>query len=141
MTEEAQKATQEIQIKSPSGIGKIEWFDLTVDDASRIKDFYCSVIGWSSTELDVGSYSDYNINLPDTTNTIAGICHARGFNASLPPQWLAYVRVCSIEDSIEKCEKLGGEVVDGPRRMGNNNFCVIKDPAGAVLALLSETRK
>ena len=141
MTEEEQKATQEANEKDTTNIGKIEWFDLTVENASIIKDFYCSVIGWSSTELDIGTYSDYNINLPDTASTIAGICHARGFNASLPPQWLAYVRVESVEESVAKCKKLGGEVVDGPRRMGSKHFCVIKDPAGAVLALMSEQQK
>ncbi|MDD9894621.1 MAG: VOC family protein [Gammaproteobacteria bacterium] len=137
MTEENQQTEQEAQDETPNNIGKIEWFDLTVDDASRVKDFYCSVVGWSSTEHDMGSYSDYNINLPDTTNSIAGICHARGGNANLPPQWLAYVRVASVQESAEKCEKLGGKVVDGPRRLGNMRFCVIQDPAGAVLALMS----
>ena len=111
---------------------------MTVDDASRVKDFYCSVVGWSSSEQDMGSYSDYNINLPNSTNPIAGICHARGSSASLPAQWLAYVKVVSVEESAEKCEKLGGKVIDGPKRLGTMQFCVIQDPAGAVLALLSE---
>ena len=124
--------------KSTSEIGKIEWLDLTVDEANRIRDFYCSVVGWSSSEQDMGSYSDYNINLPGSTKTIAGVCHARGTNANLPAQWLMYVRVADVSESIEKCEKLGGEIVDGPRRMGKQRFCVVKDPAGAVLGLLSD---
>jgi len=49
-----------------------------------------------------------------------------------------YVRVTDVSESIERCEKLGGKIVDGPRRMGNQRFCVIKDPAGAVLGLLSD---
>ena len=135
MSEETEEQEKE---NSPSKIGKIEWIDLTVDEASRMRDFYCSVVGWSSTEEDMGSYSDYNINLPGTTNNIAGVCHARGPNANLPAQWLIYVRVNSVSDSIEKCERLGGSIIDGPRRMGNQRFCVIKDPAGAVMALLSD---
>ena len=132
--ENEQKDTDE----STSEIGKIEWLDLTVNEASRIRDFYCSGVGWSSSEQDMGSYSDYNINLPGTTKTVAGVCHARGPNANLPAQWLMYVRVADVAKSIEKCEKLGGEVIDGPRRMGNQRFCVIKDPSGAVLGLLSD---
>ena len=120
-------------------IGKIEWLDLTVDEASRTKDFYCSVVGWSSSEQDMGSYSDYNVNLPGTTNTVAGICHARGASVNLPAQWLMYVRVADVSQSIERCEKLGGKLVDGPKRLGNQRFCVIEDPAGAVLGLLSNT--
>ena len=124
--------------KPLSNIGRIEWIDLTVDDASRVKDFYCSVIGWSSAEVDMGSYSDFCINLPGSNDTVAGVCHARGGNANLPSQWLVYVRVVSVAESANQCEKRGGKVLDGPRRMGGSNFCVIQDPAGAVLALISD---
>ena len=136
MSEDAEEHQNE---NAPTDIGKIEWIDLTVGEASRMRDFYCSVVGWSSTEEDMGSYSDYNINLPGTTSSIAGVCHARGPNVNLPAQWLLYVRVKSIAESIGKCEKLGGSIIDGPRRMGNQQFCVIQDPAGAVLALLSDS--
>ena len=40
-------------------IGRIEWMDLNVVEASQIKDFYCAVVGWSSSEVDMGSYSDF----------------------------------------------------------------------------------
>jgi uncharacterized protein len=83
-------------------------------------------------------YSDFNINLPGTQNTVAGVCHARGGNANLPSQWLIYVRVESVVESASQCKKLGGKVLDGPRRMGGSHFCVIQDPAGAVMALLSD---
>ena len=119
-------------------IGRIEWMDLNVVEASQIKDFYCSVVGWSSSEVDMGSYSDFNINLPGTNATVAGICHERGSNANLPSQWLIYVRVANIKESIAKCEKLGGKLLNGPQRIAGSNFCVIQDPAGAILALMSE---
>ena len=119
-------------------IGRIEWMDLSVVDASRVKDFYCAVVGWDSSEVDMGSYSDFNINLPGTHNTVAGLCHARGNNENLPSQWLIYVRVENVKESVTKCEKLGGKVLTGPRRMAGTNFCVIQDPAGAVLALMSD---
>ena len=118
-------------------IGQIEWLDLTVNDASRVKNFYSSVVGWKSDDVDMGSYSDYSIQTTEGRDTVAGICHARGPNANLPSQWLVYVRVASVQESADTCKRLGGEVLDGPRRMGGSNFCVIKDPEGAVMALLS----
>lgn len=141
MVDETENTAEESEVvveEKPSNIGRIEWMDLTVDDASHVRNFYTSVVGWSSSEVDMGSYSDFNINLPDTQDTIAGVCHSRGSNANIPSQWLIYVRVESVADSAEKCKKLGGEVLDGPRRMGGSHFCVIKDPAGAVMALLSD---
>ncbi len=119
-------------------IGKIEWCDLTVNDAERIKDFYCDVVGWDSAAVSMGEYNDFNINLPDTNDTVAGICHARGSNNKLPAQWLMYVRVKDVSASAAKCHEAGGKVLDGPRAMGSSQFCVIQDPEGAVLALISE---
>ena len=125
--------------KADSGakIGVIEWCDLTVDAAETVKDFYCGVVGWESSAASMGDYDDFNINLPQTGNTIAGICHARGGNSNLPAQWLMYVRVGDADASATRCEELGGRVLDGPRSMGSGRFCVIQDPAGAVLALVS----
>ena len=124
--------------KKPTNIGRIEWFDLTVEDASHLRNFYKSVVGWTSSDVPMGSYDDFNMNVPGTQDTVAGVCHARGMNRNLPTQWLIYVRVASVEESAEKCTKLGGKVLDGPRRMGGSNFCVIQDPAGAVMALMSD---
>ena len=138
MSEVSDESGSEDKTVEASNIGRVEWIDLSVDDASRIKDFYCAIVGWSSTEVEMGSYNDFNINLPGTQDTIAGICHARGSNANLPSQWLIYVRVESVKASAAQCEKLGGKILDGPRRMGGSDFCVIEDPAGAVMALMSD---
>ena len=128
----------ETQGEKPANIGRIEWLDLTVEDASRIKDFYCAVVGWNSSEVDMGAYSDFNINLPGGFDTVAGICHARGSNENLPSQWLFYVRVADVKASAETCVQKGGKILDGPRRMAGSNFCVIQDPAGAMMALMSD---
>lgn len=122
---------------SPSDIGKIEWLDLTVDNATRVKDFYAKVVGWTPEDVSMGSYDDFNMNLPNSNTTVAGVCHARGSNANLPAQWLVYVRVADVDESAKACEARGGKVLEGPRRMGSNNFAVIEDPAGAVMALIS----
>ncbi|HBW82550.1 MAG: glyoxalase [Gammaproteobacteria bacterium] len=121
-----------------SNIGRIEWVDLTVGDAARNKNFYCKVIGWKSTDVEMGTYSDFNLELPGTGKTIAGICHARGMNTGMPAQWLMYVRVADVAASAAEAERQKGKVLDGPRRMGGSNFCVIQDPDGAVMALISD---
>ena len=116
-------------------IGSIVWQDLTVPNAPEVRDFYCQVVGWTYTDHDMAEYNDFNINLPGTAETVAGICHARGANANVPPQWLVYISVADVAESARRCEELGGKVIDGPRSMGGATFCVIQDPAGAVAAL------
>ena len=116
--------------------GSVVWTDLTVPDAGRVRDFYMRVVGWTSDEISMGEYSDY-VMISSTGDGVAGVCHARGQNVNVPPQWLMYVTVKDLDKSVAECTLLGGEVVDGPRAMSGGRFCVIKDPAGAVCALYS----
>lgn len=115
--------------------GTIVWTDLTVPNAEEIRDFYKSVVGWESGAVDMGDYSDFCMTPPGDDKPAVGICHARGPNANLPPQWLVYIFVDSVSASVERCVELGGKIIDGPRKMGNDVFCVIQDPAGAVAGL------
>lgn len=117
-------------------IGSIAWHDLTVPDAAAVRDFYSAVVGLSSERVSQGDYDDFNMNRSDTGETVAGICHTRGANANVPPQWLLYFIVEDIDASVKKCLELGGKVVDDRRSPGGgHNMCVIQDPAGAVAAL------
>ncbi len=117
--------------------GIVAWADLTIAGADQIRDFYHAVVGWDPLPIRMGSYNDYQMNAPGTDQPVAGICHARGVNADLPPQWLLYVTVPDIGAAIAACTGRGGSVITGPREMGAyGRFCVIRDPVGAVLALL-----
>lgn len=116
-------------------VGTIIWRDLTVADAESIRDFYAKVVGWQPEPVSMGSYHDFTMLPPDSNEPAAGICHARGGNADLPPLWLIYIVVDDIDDSIDQCVKLGGSVVVPPRGMMGGRFCVIRDPAGAVCGL------
>jgi len=116
-------------------IGTIGWRDLTVDNAEEIRDFYQSIVGWQMKPEEMGGYNDYHLIPPGTQESVAGICHARGANADLPPQWLIYFIVDDVERSASRCRDLGGEVLVEPRGLAGGRFCVIRDPAGAVCAL------
>lgn len=116
-------------------VGTIGWMDLTVDNAEEVRDFYASVVGWKASDVEMGGYRDFMMSLPDGTPE-AGICHARGENAALPPQWLIYIIVADLDASLEECKARGGELIAGPRQYGEDGrYAVIRDPAGAPAAL------
>jgi predicted enzyme related to lactoylglutathione lyase len=117
-------------------IGSVVWRDLTVPDAAGVRDFYASVVGWEMRPHPMGEYDDYDVRSPESGDVVAGVCHARGENAKIPAQWLVYVVVASVEQSARRAAELGGAVLDGPRPLGKSAFCVIRDPAGAVLGLI-----
>lgn len=87
-----------------------------MEDAAGIRDSYRQVVGWRE-------------------DPIAGVCHARGSNADLPPAWLVYWVVADLDASVEAVAEMGGEVVVAPRPLSGGSYSVIRDPAGAVSAL------
>ena len=121
---------------SGPSFGKVVWHDLTVPDAKGVAAFYEHVVGWTPSDHDMGDYVDY-VMQDAKGSGVAGVCHARGTNANVPPQWLLYVQVPCVETAAAQARAHGGAVIDGPREMGGHKFCVVRDPAGAVLALLS----
>ena len=121
---------------SKAAVGSIVWTDLTVPDADRVRDFYAGVVGWKVQPVEMGGYSDYCMNETATGKTVAGVCHARGVNAKVPPAWIVYIVVENLAESLKRVRELGGEVIDGPRTMGSNTFAAIRDPAGAVCGLI-----
>ena len=124
-------------VSSQEQPGAIVWTDLTVPEAEGLREFYTQVVGWRSEGCDMGGYEDFVMIPAGASDGVAGVCHARGPNADMPAQWLIYVRVADLEASAKRCRSLGGEVLVGPRSLGaSGEMIVIKDPAGAVMALL-----
>ena len=120
--------------KSP--VGAVTWFDLTVEKADEIRDFYSAVIGWKASHVTMGDYEDYSMNSPGSGDPMAGVCYARGGNEHLPPVWMIYVNVADIEASTEQTVALGGKLLGDIRSMsGHGRYCAIEDPAGAVMTL------
>jgi len=121
--------------ENESSLGKVGWTDLTVPDATSVRDFYSSVVGWTSQGLDMGGYEDFVMMPNGSEDGVAGICHARGVNADLPPVWLVYITVADVAEAMRKVEELGGTILRAPSEPGPGTFAVIRDPAGAVCAL------
>lgn len=111
--------------------GTVVHLDLTVPDADAVRDFYAEVVGWTPEPLG----DDWMMVAPDGTPA-AGLCHAVGENADLPPVWLAYIAVADLGASLAATTARGGTVVAGPKGEGPGSYAVVRDPAGAVLALM-----
>jgi predicted enzyme related to lactoylglutathione lyase len=115
--------------------GKIGWIDITVDDASGLRDFYENVVGLAPEPVSMGDYDDFNMTVAASGEPVCGICHARGGNGDLPGGWLVYFVVDDVEASAAACAARGGKVLVEPRGLAGGRFCVIEDPSGATAAL------
>lgn len=117
-------------------LGSIGWRDLTVppQQTAAVRDFYTEVVGWKVHEVEMDGYADYAM-LDANGAPVAGVCHAQGPNASMPPQWLLYVHIADLDASIAKALASGGRLVVPERTMGQARFAVVADPAGAMIGL------
>ncbi len=123
---------------NPKKVGTILWHDLTVDNATGIGQFYQQVAGWQASPVDMNGYQDYAMQTPKG-ETVAGVCHKRGPNSSLPSQWLMYIGVEDLDASLQACEKLGGKRLSEIKQFSETQrYAIIEDPAGAVCALFEE---
>lgn len=123
-----------------SPVGRIAWLDLTVRDAAATQEFYRHVVGWSlqpvEMEEDGQQYVDYNL-LRDDGTPAAGVCHARGMNADLPPVWMLYLPVGDLAESLRRVQEEGGTIVKALQGVdGVYVYAAIQDPAGVYLALM-----
>ena len=121
-----------------SKFGCISWVDLSVSDASAACDFYSQVIGWSAQEVEMrdgeNRYADYEM-LDRNGKAAAGICHARGVNADIPPVWMLYLPVGDLSESVRVAKQEGGRIIS--EKDGNHAQAVIEDPVGACFAIVA----
>ncbi|MEO1244222.1 MAG: VOC family protein [Pseudomonadota bacterium] len=114
----------------PTVQGQQMWRDLTVDDAATVRTFYELVLGWSGQGADMGGYEDFHM-LDAEGQVAAGVCHARGGNADLPPVWLPYFAVDSAEGAMRRAEEAGGRAVSALKQHDRYRYIALEDPAGA----------
>lgn len=122
-----------------SPLRTVGWIDLTVDEATSVKDFYRSVIGWEESAVDMGTYDDFCLHAEPGGEPIVGICHRQGQNSNIPPVWLVYFMVDQLDAALARCQESGGSVLAPIRDMGVGKMAIIRDPAGAVCALYEST--
>ena len=115
-----------------SNQGRVGWVDLTVDRADTVRDFYSAVLGWEAEGLEMGGYDDYVMTPSGSDEPAAGVCHRKGANADLPPQWIVYFTVDDVEAAVQAALRRGGTLV---RQQTDASFALIRDPAGAIFAL------
>lgn len=120
-----------------SEIGQIAWCDLTVSNATEVRDFYAQVVGWQVNPVSMGDYQDYSMQ-DGSGEDVTGVCHAKGPNADMPAQWILYFKVADLDASLKQVSALGGKQLTQIKHFGESRYTVIEDPAGAVCAIYQE---
>jgi uncharacterized protein len=118
--------------------GTFCWVELMTRDAAKARAFYSKLIGWKTSEMDMGPAGTYTMWTPEgQEESVGGMMEMndRQFEG-IPPHWMPYIAVDDIHATAGKVEALGGSIkVPVMPIPGIGYFCVIEDPTGAVISL------
>jgi predicted enzyme related to lactoylglutathione lyase len=112
------------------------WVQLLSRDAKKAADFYRAVGGYDVLENNAGKgASDYV--LASEGYARATVRTIPGGHEKVQPNWLPFVRVKNIGESLALAKQLGGSVPFPPKpEMFDGKVAVIADPTGAVIGLM-----
>lgn len=80
-------------------------------------------------------YNDYAM-MSSPENAVSGVCTKRGMNKGIPSQWIMYISVENVAESLHKALKMGGKSIhEIKNKVGNLQFAIVEDPTGAVFGL------
>lgn len=115
--------------------GAFSWNELMTSDIQGAKSFYSKLFNWTLKDMDMDM--PYTIAKAGEQE-IAGLMPMPPEAGEMPPMWGAYVTVENVDESAKQAKALGGKVLMDPRDIPEvGRFCVISDPQGATLSLIT----
>ena len=115
--------------------GAFSWNELMTSDIEGAKTFYSTLFNWQLEDMD--NDMPYTLAKIDGTDS-AGMMTMPPEAAGMPPMWGGYVTVDDVEASAKQVVELGGKILLEPRDIPNvGRFCVINDPQGATLSMIT----
>lgn len=121
--------------------GEICWMELMVEEPAPVISFYSELFGWRFAAPMAMNGSEY-FSLDVQGNTVGGIMSRPPSAPEMPPAWMNYFAVESVDEASAKAESLGGNIVMPKTEVPETGFfAVMADPTGAHAYLFEMTAK
>ena len=129
-------AEQAAQAHTAPAHGTFCWNELATTDLDAAKKFYTELFGWQLKDSQAAGMVYHEIVVG--SQHIGGLYQMGPEFGGAPAHWVAYVSVDDVDASARRVEELGGKVCVPPTDIPNTGrFCVINDPAGATISLVT----
>jgi predicted enzyme related to lactoylglutathione lyase len=119
-------------------VGRFSWNELMTTDFRKAFDFYRQLFGWEQVgeAMDMGGGNMY-LMYGTKGKMFGGIYNRDGANMpNMPPNWLPYVYVKDIKQTVDAATRAGGKLGRGPMDIpGGGKIAILADPQGARFAL------
>ena len=123
-------------VNEPVSMG---WNELLTRDPAGAKEFYGSVFGWKTKEMEVGdtSYTTWQLANGSEDSPIGGMLEISDqMPAEMPPNWMTYFVVEDADDTAARAKELGANVMAEPFDIGDmGRIAILLDPQGAAFAI------
>ncbi|MBX9805579.1 MAG: VOC family protein [Alphaproteobacteria bacterium] len=115
--------------------GEFCWNELMTSDTGKAKEFYGQLFGWTHQDMPMKNMTYTMFNSGE--KMVGGLLQIPPQEqGKVPPHWMSYILVASLDESLNKAETLGAKVKMPPTTVeGMGRFAVIQDPTDAHIAL------
>lgn len=135
------KPTGEDQPDQPMKLGHVGWNELHTTDSAAAWSFYSMLFGWKpATTMDMGEYGTYSIfrHAAAAGDAWLGGMSDMAKHMHVPPHWLYYVNVDSMEGALARSAAGGGKVLNGPMDVPGGRAAQCQDPQGGTFAIFAQ---
>jgi predicted enzyme related to lactoylglutathione lyase len=111
--------------------GCLTWNELHTPDPAKAIEFYTSLFGWTSEEMDTGEGNPFYAVVRNGERSNGGVMDAQ---PGEPPNWLPYFVAERRDDAAERAKELGGQELFR-MDMQQGKIAILTDPQGAPFAV------
>ena len=120
-----------------SAHGTFCWNELMTRDTAGAEKFYTELIGWKADDSDMPGMK-YTLFKAGNSGAGGMMEMPPDIPKEVPAHWMAYITVKDVDATAKKVGELGGQLLHGPQDVPKvGRFCVIQDPTGAVVSLIT----
>jgi predicted enzyme related to lactoylglutathione lyase len=115
--------------------GRFVWHELMTRDVPAAKKFYSRLTGWKPQAWPLDS--TYTVNHSEHGPQAGFFAIPADMPADMPAHWVTYIGTRDVDGTAAAAVRAGGSIVKGPDDIkGAGRYAVLKDPHGAVFAIL-----
>ncbi|GAC1403199.1 MAG: hypothetical protein NVSMB56_18180 [Pyrinomonadaceae bacterium] len=136
MSEQQATATEQTKQNVSPKHGEICWAELASKDIEAATKFYGELLGWTITKSNAAGmdYREFHVG----ERSIGGMYQLTKEFGDMPTHWMSYVSVDDVDATAKRVAELGGKVCVPPSDIPNvGRFCVINDPTGGTISLIT----
>jgi predicted enzyme related to lactoylglutathione lyase len=115
--------------------GRFVWHELMTRDVPSARKFYSKLTGWKPQAWPLDP--TYTVNHSEHGPQSGFFAIPADMPAEMPAHWVTYIGTRDVDGTVAAAVRAGGSILKGPDDIkGAGRYAVLKDPHGAVFAIL-----